>query len=195
MSERAADGGQRDGGSAGQASGGSAGQASGESAGPGARHDDGRFETPAERADRNFIELLQELRVAQTGVQILFAFLLAMPLQARFGELDRWQRGVFVAALLSAAIAAATLIAPVAYHRAYFRHRMKDELVHATSRFAVLGLVFLGTTVCCAMGLVLDLVLGRAWALVIAGGFAVALLVVWAVAPITVRRRHGAARL
>src|SRR4051812_14658437 len=100
-------------------------------------------ETEAERADRNFGELLQELRVAQTGVQILFAFLLTLPLQSRFEKLDDWEIGTFVVALLLSAGASVCLIAPVAYHRALFARKMKNQVVQAASRFAILGLALL----------------------------------------------------
>jgi hypothetical protein len=144
-------------------------------------------ETPAERADRNFGDLLQELRVAQTGVQILFAFLLTMPLQNRFERLDDWERGVFVAALLLSAGATVCLIAPVAYHRALFQQQMKDQVVKAASRFAVLGLTLLAMAITCAVDLVLDLVLGRTPALIIAGGLAVVLVLAWAILPLVKR--------
>ena len=144
-------------------------------------------ETVAERADRNFGDLLQELRVAQTGVQILFAFLLTMPLQNRFERLDDWERGVFIAALLLSAGATVCLIAPVAYHRALFAQKMKDQVVKAASRFAVLGLTLLAMAITCAVDLVLDLVLGRTAALFIAGGLLGALVLAWAILPLIKR--------
>ena len=153
-------------------------------------------ETEAERADRNFADLLQELRVAQTGVQILFAFLLTIPLQARFTILDDWQKDVFVAALLCAALATACIIAPVAYHRVLFRRRMKDHIVVAAARLAVGGLVFLGLAVVASVHLVLDLVLGRSTAVVTAAVLAGVLLTLWLVLPysqLVQRRREDAA--
>ena len=144
-------------------------------------------ETAAERADRNFGDLLQELRVAQTGVQILFAFLLTMPLQSRFERLDDWERGTFIAALLLSAGATVCLIAPVAYHRALFARQMKHQVVKAASRFAVLGLGLLAMAITCAVDLVLDLVLGRTPALFIAGGLAAVLVAAWAVLPLVKR--------
>ncbi|GLY19162.1 DUF6328 family protein [Kineosporia rhizophila] len=144
-------------------------------------------ETPAERADRNFVDLLQELRVTQTGVQILFAFLLTLPLQSRFEDLDRWERNVWVAALLLAAGATVCLIAPVAYHRALFGRRQKAQVVLVASRFAIGGLFFLALAICCAVDLVLDLVLGRSTALVITGGLGVILLAAWALFPLLAR--------
>lgn len=140
-------------------------------------------ETEAERADRNFGDLLQELRVAQTGVQILFAFLLTIPMQARFEKIDEWQRDVFIAALLCSALATAFIIAPVAYHRVLFRRRMKDHIVRAASRLAAAGLLFLGLAVVASVHLVLDLVLNRPVALIVAGGLAVLLLVLWLLLP------------
>src|SRR5207237_9694655 len=77
----------------------------------------GRDETPLERCDRNLVELLQEVRVVQTGVQVLFAFLLTAPLSARFPDLSAFQRLTYFATLLAAGAAAILLIAPTAYHR------------------------------------------------------------------------------
>jgi hypothetical protein len=147
-------------------------------------------ETEAQRADRNFGEVLQELRVAQTGVQILFAFLLTMPLQTRFQTLDDWERAMFIAALLLSAGATVCLIAPVAYHRALFARRLKHQVVLVASRFAILGLGLLGLAIVCAVDLVLDLVLGRGPALAIALGLAAVLVLAWVVLPLTRRAMH-----
>jgi hypothetical protein len=147
-------------------------------------------ETEAERADRNFGELLQELRVAQTGVQILFAFLLTMPLQNRFETLDGWERGMYIAALLLSAGATICLIAPVAYHRALFARKLKHQVVLVASRFAVLGLGLLGLAITCAVNLVLDLVLGWRPAVIIAGGLAGLLVLAWVVLPLAKRAAH-----
>lgn len=144
-------------------------------------------ETEAERADRNFGDLLQELRVAQTGVQILFAFLLTMPLQNRFERLDDFERGTFVAALLLSAGASVCLIAPVAYHRALFARRMKTQVVQAASHFAIVGLTLLALAITCAVDLVLDLVLGRTPALFVAAGLAAVLILAWLVLPLVKR--------
>lgn len=152
--------------------------------------DDRPDETPAERADRNLDELLQELRVAQTGVQILFAFLLTLPLQSRFPTLDDWEIAMFVAALLLAACATVCMIAPVAYHRALFRRRLKDQVVIAANRFAVAGLGFLALAIVCAVDLVLDLVLGRTPALAVAAVLALLLLGAWVALPLANRARR-----
>src|SRR5947209_10039375 len=89
----------------------------------------GRTETVLERWDRNFSELLQELRVAQTGVQVLFAFLLTLPFTNRFERITEVQRGTYVVTLVAAAAATALLIAPVSYHRLVFRQGRKPQLV------------------------------------------------------------------
>src|SRR4051794_13091107 len=94
-------------------------------------------ETETERADRNFGELLQELRVTQTGIQVLFAFLLTIPFAARFEKLDDFQRANLLAAIMLSALATACLIAPVSYHRLLFRQRLKDHIVNATNGFAL----------------------------------------------------------
>ena len=91
-------------------------------AGPGSGDD-----SEAERLNRNFGDLLQELRVAQAGVQILFAFLLTLPFQARFAAITTFEKVVYIGALCAAAFAAATLIGPVAYHRILFRRGRKPQ--------------------------------------------------------------------
>ena len=106
-----------------------------------------RDESRATRLDRNFGELLQELRVAQTGVQILFAFLLSIAFQQRFNTLDDLQTGLYLATLVGAAVAAILLIAPVAAHRVLFRRHRKDEVVALTARLAAFGLGFLAVAV------------------------------------------------
>jgi hypothetical protein len=153
-------------------------------------------ETEAERADRNFGDLLQELRVAQTGVQILFAFLLTMPLQARFPTLTEFQEDVFVFALYCAALATACIIAPVAYHRVLFRRRMKDHIVRVASRFAAAGLVFLGLAIVSSVFLVFDLVLEVSAAILGGAVLAAVLLTLWLFLPsvaLVQRRREDAA--
>src|SRR4051812_38971386 len=100
-----------------------------------------RNETKAERLDRNLGELLQELRVAQTGVQILFAFLLTLAFQQRFTEVDRFGRAVYVVALVCALLSSGFLIAPVGYHRLAFRRAMKEDVVRTANKFALTGMV------------------------------------------------------
>src|SRR5580692_10688557 len=94
-----------------------------------ARDDPGRDESEAQRADRNLADLLQELRVAGLGVQVLFGFMLSLPFTVRFTHLDKAQRGVYVSSLLLAALSTALLCAPVAFHRWVFRMHEKDRLI------------------------------------------------------------------
>jgi Family of unknown function (DUF6328) len=146
-------------------------------------------ETEEERADRNFGDILQELRVTQTGVQILFGFLLTMPLQARFDRLDSYEKTLLVVAVLLLATATAFIIAPVAWHRALFRHRLKPEIVDVASVFAKCGLTALGLGIVVSMLLMLGLVLPR-WAAITLGlVLGVLLLGLWVVSPV-VRRRE-----
>ena len=102
-------------------------------------------ESQDERLDRELEELLQELRLALPGVQILFAFLLVVPFNNRFTETDELQRDVWFAALLLSLGAVACFIAPTAYHRIRFRDSDKERLVTTATRLAVVGLVFLAT--------------------------------------------------
>ncbi|WP_262848280.1 DUF6328 family protein [Mumia quercus] len=110
------------------------------------------------RLTRNWNELLQELRVAQTGVQILTAFLLTLPFTPRFEELDATQEGVYLAVLSGSVAATALLVAPVAMHRALFRQGQRPWLVGAAHVCAILGLAALALTVSGVMWLVFDVV-------------------------------------
>jgi Family of unknown function (DUF6328) len=140
-------------------------------------------ETEAERLDRNFGDLLQELRVAQAGVQILFAFLLTLPFAARFGEVDTFEKAVYIGALFSAALATACIIAPVAYHRMLFRRGRKLQLVRSAHRLASVGLGFLLVAVVGGLLLVTDFILGRWWSLVLTGVATACFVVLWWVLP------------
>ena len=123
-----------------------------------ARDDPGRDETEAERADRNLAELLQELRVAGLGVQVLFGFLLSLPFSVRFGKLGHSQRELYVASLLWAALATALLCAPVAYHRLVFRRHEKARLLRVANAMALLGLGAVALAVSAAVLLVVGFV-------------------------------------
>jgi len=119
-----------------------------------ARSPDPRDESEAERADRNLAELLQELRVAGLGVQVLFGFLLSLPFTNRFDRLSHGQRDLYLATLVLAAVATALLLGPVAYHRLVFRRGQKERLVHAASVMAITGLAAVGLAVSAAVLLV-----------------------------------------
>ena len=143
-----------------------------------------RRETPTERLDRNWVELLQEMRVVQTGVQLLAGFLLTLPFQSRFEDLDAFQRRVYVVVLMLAVLAIVLFIAPVGYHRALFRRRSKARLVRAGTRFTTAGLGVVAMVVTGAVLLVVDVVLGRTAAAVAAGAVAAAVLVSWLLLPL-----------
>jgi hypothetical protein len=115
-------------------------------------------ETEAERDDRNLIELLQELRVAGLGVQVLFGFLLSLPFTTRFVQLNHAQRGLYVGSLVLAATSTALLLAPVAYHRLVFRQHRKEQLVKDANTLALLGLAAVGLAVSASVLLVVSYV-------------------------------------
>jgi O-antigen/teichoic acid export membrane protein len=147
-------------------------------------------ESESERLDRNYGELLQELRVAQTGVQILFAFLLGIAFQQQFQKIESYQRGIYLITLVAAACAATMLIAPVAIHRMLFRRHQKNELVIMTSRLASIGLVFLAIAVLSAVLLVIDVVVNLTVGIVITAVLALLLISLWYLLPLGFRRRH-----
>ncbi len=146
-------------------------------------------ETRTERADRNFTDLLEELRVAQTGVQILAAFLLTIPFQQRFPQLSPAMRHVYEATLTSAVLAGVLLIAPVAVHRALFRHHLKEPLVQISHRLALAGLTLLAAASTGAVILALSFASGWPLALVVGAAVAVTLLLTWVVWPLRLRTR------
>ncbi|MFD4986409.1 DUF6328 family protein [Streptomyces sp. NPDC058374] len=156
-----------------------------EAGGPGPRAlGTGRTETREERADRQWSELLQELRVAQTGVQVLFAFLLAVAFQPRFEDLGHTDRVIYVITVVLAAATAAALIGPVSYHRLLTGRRLKPQTVVWASRLTVLGLILLLCTMCAALLLVLRVTLSNGAAFWLVGGMAVWFVLCWFVFPV-----------
>jgi predicted membrane channel-forming protein YqfA (hemolysin III family) len=117
-------------------------------------------ESKDERLDRELIELLNELRVALPGVQVLFAFLLAVPFTQRFEQLTTAQKDVFFVAFLCTAVATALLIAPSAYHRLRWREHDKEHMLQLSNRLAIAGTVFLAAAVVAVVYLVTDLIFG-----------------------------------
>ena len=115
-----------------------------------------REETEHERLDRELNQLLNELRVAMPGVQVLFAFLLAVPFQQRFADVSSFQRDIYLVTLLSAAVATAFLIAPSAYHRIAFQQHEKEHIIRLGTRWFVCGLIALAVAMSCAVLLVTD---------------------------------------
>jgi hypothetical protein len=149
-----------------------------------------RDETAAERSDRNWNDLLQELRVTQTGLQILSGFLLTLPFQQRFASLDGGERALFLFAVSCSSVAAGFVVAPVAAHRIFFRRHEKHALVTMSDRMAKVGLVVLAITVSSVLALIFSVVVddaaGRLVAL-LAVGFFVAL---WVLIPLLALRRE-----
>jgi hypothetical protein len=115
---------------------------------------DSRQETTANRDDRNLGELIQELRVAGLGVQVLFGFLLSLPFTTRFAQLSTGQRDLYLTCVILAAVATTLLIGPVAYHRLVFRRGKKERLVRFANVVAILGLAAVGGAVLAAVLLV-----------------------------------------
>jgi amino acid permease len=140
-------------------------------------------ETEKQRWDRNFADLLQELRVAQTGVQILFAFLLTLPFSSGFPQTNDFQRDTYIVALITAACATAMIISPVAFHRALFRQGRKPELVRYAHRMATGGLAFMLVSMVSSVLLITDFLLSTWVALVLTGIAAVWFLTFWAALP------------
>ncbi len=150
---------------------------------------DGRQETPNERADRNWNELLQELRVMQTGVQILTGFLLTLPFQSRFADLDRYQVTVYLALVIAAVVATALIVAPVSVHRALFRKRMKGNIVTLTDRITRIALAVLALVITGVAVLVFDVVVGRTAGIVAGSAALVLMVLLWVLLPEALRRR------
>jgi hypothetical protein len=146
-----------------------------------------RDDEPAARLDRNYSELLQEVRVAEVGVQVLFAFLLGIAFQPRFAEVDGFQRTVYIVTLLLSAVAIAVLIAPVAFHRLTFRRRLKDDLVNIASRLALVGITVLLLAVLGSVLLVCDWVVNRAVAITITAILALGVGALWFGLPLRYR--------
>jgi multisubunit Na+/H+ antiporter MnhF subunit len=147
-----------------------------------------REESDAVRHDRNFAELLQELRVVQTGVQILFAFLLAIAFQQRFSSLGDAERLLWLVALFSSACSSILLTAPVAVHRIMFRRNIKDEIVAMTARLVKVGMLFLVTAMLTGITFVVSFVIGVNVALVLSGLLATLVSTTWLLLPH--RRRY-----
>jgi hypothetical protein len=138
---------------------------------------DGRHETESERSDRNWSEILQELRVTQTGSQIISGFLLTVAFQPRFTQLDGYQYSVYGVLVGLAALSTILGLATVSLHRAEFHHHRKTAVVQWGSRLLTTTVIVVGTLSAGVVLLIFDVVFGRAPG-VIAGGVAAAVLLV-----------------
>jgi hypothetical protein len=152
-----------------------------------------RDEDEASRYDRHWNELLQELRLAQTGTQILFAFLLAIAFTTPFREDDDFAHTVYAVTLILTAMATALLIAPVSVHRMVYRRRLRDRMIPLSSKMAASGLFLLMLAVCGGLLLALDVILPRSAAVLIGAAMLLWFGVFWYLIPGVVRTKHGGA--
>jgi len=135
-------------------------------------------------------ELLQEVRVAQTGTQILFAFLLGVPFTQRFGEVTSFQQTVYFGTLLAAAVASAFLIAPSAYHRILFRQKEKQFVIDASNVLIIVGLAFVALAMSGVILLITDLLYKETTTAIVTAATVLVFVVLWYVVPITRRIRE-----
>ncbi len=150
--------------------------------------DDGRDETKLERDDRNLIELLQEARVVQTGVQILFGFLLTVAFQPKFEKLSSFQRADYFGTLVAAATTLIMLTAPTSWHRILFRQGDKEHLVNVANRFMLAGLVAMGLTTVGVVMLLSDIAFSPAVTVIVTAAAVFGCATVWWVLPLARRR-------
>ncbi|SEE17454.1 DUF6328 family protein [Ruania alba] len=151
----------------------------------------GRHESTEERADRNWDELLQELRVTQTGTQILTGFLLTLPFQQRFTDLRSDQVVIYLCLVCLGLATTAFAVAPVSIHRMLFQRRRKPEIVRMANGIARFALATLGLLVAGIVLFVFDVVVGRGAAMVAAGAAALLAAVLWLALPLRLRGRGG----
>jgi DMSO reductase anchor subunit len=151
--------------------------------------DSGREETEEERADRNLSDLLQELRVALPGVQVLFGFLLTVPFSQRFSDLTAFQEKLYFGVLISVALATVLLVAPTAGHRILFRRQQKEYIVTISNRLALIGLLLLAVAMCGAITLISDFLFGATTAIISTIVMACAFIGFWFFGPIMRRQK------
>jgi len=147
-------------------------------------------ESDVERLNRNLVELLGELRIALPGVQVLFAFLLAVPFSQRFARVGPFERNVYLATVLLTVIACALLIAPSAYHRMEFRLRDREHIVAVAHRLTLAGLGFLALAMTCAVLLVTRYLFSVATTVVVVSLVGAMFAMLWYVIPLRRRRVH-----
>jgi hypothetical protein len=145
-------------------------------------------EDEAGRLDRHWNELLQELRLAQTGTQILFAFLLSIAFTNRFQDAGQFTHDVFAGTLIASALAVSLLLAPVSFHRILFRQQIRDRMIPIADRMATGGLAFLVLAISGGLLLALDVVFPRTAALVVTAILLCWFIAFWYVVPFAVRR-------
>ncbi|MGH3587175.1 MAG: DUF6328 family protein [Pseudonocardiaceae bacterium] len=144
-------------------------------------------ESQQDRLARNLNELLQELRVAQSGVQILFGFLLTVAFTQRYATADSFVHALHLTAVLLAVAATALLSATAAWHRVLFRRSQREEILRSANQMAIGGLICVAGAVAATFGLVVDVVLGHRWATAIVVAAALAFVLLWFVLPFRLR--------
>ncbi len=150
----------------------------------------GSNETPKERIDRELIELLNGLRVALPGVQVLFAFLLTVPFSQRFGQLTDLQRGVYFATLFAAAGSSVMFITPSSYHRLTFRMPEKERLLRTANRLAIAGFALLAAAMSGSLYVIADMTFAAGCAVAMGAAAAGLFAWFWFVLPTRRRRQH-----
>jgi len=150
---------------------------------PAHRADDGRDETPLEKADRNWGDILQELRAVQTGTTIITGFLLAVAFQPRFEDLEPYEKGLYLVLVVLAGFATVLGLAPVIMHRQLFGLRQKERLVRAANGLLIALLVVVSTLAAGVTSLIFDVVVSRSAGFVALGVAVAVLLVFWTVVP------------
>jgi hypothetical protein len=144
---------------------------------------EGRTESHLERLDRNLTELMGELRVALPGVQVLFAFLLVVPFNQRFGRTSSFERGLYFAALVCTLLASILLIAPTVIHRLEFRQGEKAYVVDTANRLSIAGLIVLAVAMTCAIALVTSFLFGTAATVVVTVFALLSFTMIWYIGP------------
>ncbi|MFD7160505.1 DUF6328 family protein [Kribbella sp. NPDC059898] len=147
-------------------------------------------ETSGERLDRHWSELLQELRLVQTGTQILFAFLLGIAFQNQFHTTDGFTHAVYACTIVAAALAVGLFLAPVAFHRFLYRQGRRDQLVTIADHLARGGMACLVVSICGGLLIALDVVLPRLAAAAVVGGVLLWFLAFWLILPAYVRQKR-----
>jgi glucose-6-phosphate-specific signal transduction histidine kinase len=146
-------------------------------------------ESDQERQNRELIELLNELRVALPGVQVLFAFLLAVPFANGFPKLNGTQGDVFFAAFIATALSTVLLIAPSSYHRLRWRQHDKERMLVVSNALTIAGLFFLAVAITCAVYVITDFLFHRTWASLFTALVGAAFLVLWYGLPLAAAMR------
>jgi hypothetical protein len=149
----------------------------------------GRDETDLERLDRNTVELMQELRVVATGIQVLFGFLLIVPFNNGFRRVTAFEKTVYIVALLCVAVSSVLLLAPTIHHRILFRRREKAYLVGVANQLAIVAMVFLGVGFTAILVVVSDFVVGGLAPLLVGLAAAGGIGVLWFLLPLARRDR------